>query len=83
MEGLVKLVFRKDDRRLLGVHILGEHATELIHLGQAVLHCGATIDHFIHTTFNVPTLTDAYKYAAYDGLQRSAAARAMTATDTP
>lgn len=72
MEGLVKLVFRRDDRRLLGVHVLGEHATELIHLGQAVLHFGGTIDHFIHTTFNVPTLTDAYKYAAYDGLQRSA-----------
>lgn len=72
VEGLLKLVFRRPDRRLLGVHILGEHATELIHLGQAVLHFRGTIDHFIHTTFNVPTLTDAYKYAAYDGLQRSA-----------
>jgi NAD(P) transhydrogenase len=68
--GLLKLVFRGDDRRLLGVHVLGTLATELVHLGQAVLHFGGTIDYFIHTTFNLPTLTDAYKYAAYDGLQR-------------
>lgn len=66
--GLVKLVFRRDDMRLLGVHVLGEGATELIHLGQAVIHFGGTIDHFIDTTFNVPTMSEAYKYAAYDGL---------------
>ena len=82
-EGLVKLVFATADRRLLGVHILGEHATELIHLGQAALHFGATIDHFIHATFNVPTTTDAYKYAAYDGLQRMASARAWPAPSAP
>jgi NAD(P) transhydrogenase len=69
-EGLVKLVFARDDRRLLGVHILGDDASELIHIGQAVLHAGETIDYFIHSTFNVPTLSEAYKYAAYDGLQR-------------
>jgi NAD(P) transhydrogenase len=69
-EGFVKLVFRRDDRRLLGVHIIGTSAGELIHLGQAVLHFGGTIDYFIHTTFNVPTETEAFKYAAYDGLQR-------------
>lgn len=69
-EGLMKLVFRREDRRLLGVHILGDDASELIHIGQAVLHAGATIDYFIHSTFNVPTLSEAYKYAAYDGLQR-------------
>jgi NAD(P) transhydrogenase len=68
--GLLKLVFRRDDRHLLGVHIVGEEAAELVHLGQAVLHAGGTIDQFIHTTFNVPTRTEAYKYAAYDGLQR-------------
>ena len=71
-EGLVKLVFRRDDKTLLGVHILGEIAGELIHQGQAVLHSGGTIDRFIHATFNVPTRSDAYKYAAYDGLQRLA-----------
>jgi NAD(P) transhydrogenase len=69
-EGLVKLVFRRDDRRLLGVHIIGDDASELVAIGQAVLHQGGTIDYFIHTTFNVPTRSEAYKYAAYDGLQR-------------
>jgi NAD(P) transhydrogenase len=69
-EGLVKLVFRKEDLRLLGVHILGNDAGELIHLGQAILHQGGGIDHFINTTFNFPTLSEAYKYAAYDGLGR-------------
>jgi NAD(P) transhydrogenase len=69
-DGLVKLVFRASDKKLLGAHILGEEATELIHVAQAVLHRGATIDEFIDTTFNYPTRADAYKYAAYDGLQR-------------
>jgi NAD(P) transhydrogenase len=70
--GLLKLVFRRDDRRLLGVHIVGEEAAELIHVGQAVIHAGETIDRFIHTTFNIPTRAEAYKYAAYDGLQQLA-----------
>jgi NAD(P) transhydrogenase len=69
-EGLVKLVFRASGRQLVGAHILGEEATELIHVAQAVLHEGGTIDEFIDTTFNFPTRADAYKYAAYDGLQR-------------
>ena len=67
---MLKLVFRMSDRRLLGAHILGEEATELIHIAQAVLHRGGAIDEFIDTTFNFPTRADAYKYAAYDGLQR-------------
>jgi NAD(P) transhydrogenase len=69
-DGLVKLVFRRGDRKLLGVHVLGDHAAELVHQGQAVLNYGGTIDYFIHSTFNVPTESEAYKYAAYDGLQR-------------
>jgi NAD(P) transhydrogenase len=69
-DGLVKLVFQRADRKLLGVHILGDLAPELIHQGQAVLNYGGTIDYFIHSTFNVPTESEAYKYAAYDGLQR-------------
>jgi NAD(P) transhydrogenase len=69
-EGMVKLIFDKSDRKLLGVHILGESATEVIHVGQAAVKHGDTIDYFIETTFNVPTLCEAYKYAAYDGLQR-------------
>ena len=67
-DGMVKLVFERDSLRLLGVHVLGEAATELVHLGQAVVQFGGTIEHFIHSTFNVPTMHEAYKYAAYDGL---------------
>jgi NAD(P) transhydrogenase len=71
-EGLVKLVFRRADRVLEGVHILGEIASELIHLGQAAVADEQPIDRFIDATFNVPSRSDAYKYAAYDGLQRLA-----------
>ena len=69
-EGLVKLVFRGQDRRLLGAHILREEATELVHVAQAVLHAGGRIDEFIDTTFNFRSRADAYKYAAYYGPQR-------------
>lgn len=69
-DGLVKLVFRRDDRILLGAHVLGDVASELVHVPQAVLHGRDTIDRFIDTTFNVPTYAEAFKYAAYDGLQR-------------
>lgn len=67
-EGLLKLVFEAQSLQLLGVHILGESATELIHLGQSVMHFNGTIEYFVHSTFNVPTTSEAYKYAAYDGL---------------
>ncbi len=66
--GLMKLIFRKSDHQLLGVHIIGENATELIHLGMMVLESGGTIDLFINFVFNYPTLSEMYKYAAYDGL---------------
>jgi NAD(P) transhydrogenase len=69
-DGLVKLVFGREDRKLLGIHVLGDLAAELVHQGQAVLNYGGNIDYFIHSTFNVPTQSEAYKYAAYDGLQR-------------
>ena len=68
VEGMLKLVFERDTLRLLGVHVLGEAATELIHQGQAVIHFGGTIEYFVSSTFNVPTMSEAYKYAAYDGL---------------
>jgi NAD(P) transhydrogenase len=67
-DGMVKLIFRGADRRLLGAHIIGEIAAEMIHVAQAVLHAGGAIDYFVHSTFNVPTWTDAYKYAAFDAL---------------
>ena len=68
LSGLVKLVFSAADRKLLGVHILGEMASELIHVGQSCLHFGGTLDDFIGSVFNYPTLGETYKYAAYDGL---------------
>ena len=66
--GLLKLLFRRSDRQLLGVHIIGESATELIHLGMMVLEIGGKLDMFIDFVFNFPTLSEMYKYAAYDGL---------------
>jgi NAD(P) transhydrogenase len=66
--GELKLVFRYPDKTLLGVHIIGEIAAELVHVGLMVLQSGATIDVFINTVFNYPSLGDTYKYAAYDGL---------------
>jgi NAD(P) transhydrogenase len=66
--GMLKLIFRRDNKQLLGVQIFGESATELIHLGMAVLEAGGAIDTFIELVFNYPTLSEMYKYAAYDGL---------------
>jgi len=66
--GLLKLIFARADRKLLGVGMIGESATELIHVGMMVLDNGLTIDEFIEQVFNYPTLCEMYKYAAYDGL---------------
>jgi NAD(P) transhydrogenase len=66
--GMLKLIFARTDRKLLGVSIIGENATELIHVGMMVLDNGLTIDEFIEQVFNYPTLSELYKYAAYDGL---------------
>jgi NAD(P) transhydrogenase len=68
--GMMKMIFSIKTRRLLGVHILGEGATELIHIGQAVLNLKGTIDYFIENTFNYPTLAEAYKIAALDAWNR-------------
>ncbi len=66
--GMLKLIFARANRKLLGVSIIGENATELIHIGMMVLDNNLTIDEFIEQVFNYPTLSEAYKYAAYDGL---------------
>ena len=58
------------NRRLLGVHIIGEGATELIHIGQAVLNLGGTLDYFIENAFNYPTLAECYKMAAFNGINK-------------
>ena len=66
----MKLVFRADDQRLVGASVMGEGACELIHIPAAVIQFGGSLDYFIQSVFNYPTLSDAFKYAAYDGLQR-------------
>jgi NAD(P) transhydrogenase len=68
--GLLKLIFSSTDRKLLAVHIIGEGASELVHIGQAVLAFGGNIDYFIDTVFNYPTLAECYKTAAFDGINR-------------
>ena len=68
--GFMKMIFSLETRRLLGVHIVGEGATELIHIGQAVLNLEGTLDYFVENTFNYPTLAEAYKIAALDAFNR-------------
>jgi NAD(P) transhydrogenase len=65
MEGMTKLIADAKTRRVLGVHVIGERATELVHIGQTALHMSATVDLFIDMVFNFPTLAESYKYAAY------------------
>jgi NAD(P) transhydrogenase len=69
-EGMLKLIFHRETLRLLGVHIIGERAFELIHIGQAVIAYGGTIEYFIDNVVNYPTLSEAYKVAALNGYNR-------------
>ena len=73
--GFLKLLFAPDMMRLLGVHVIGEQASELVHVGLAALHAGAGADLFIAMCFNYPTLGELYKYATYDALGRRAKLR--------
>ena len=68
--GLLKLLFHRETRQILGVHIIGTSATELIHIGQAVIALGGTIDYFVNTVFNYPTFAECYKVAALDGYNK-------------
>ena len=68
--GLLKLIFHLQSRKLLGVHIIGEGASELVHIGQAAMAFGGTIDYFADNVFNYPTLAQSYKTAAFDGVNR-------------
>jgi NAD(P) transhydrogenase len=68
--GMLKLLFDRNTRQLLGVHIIGQRATEIVHIGQAVLAYGGSIEYFRDTVFNYPTLAEAYKVAALDGLNK-------------
>ncbi len=69
---MVKLVFHRTTLQLLGVHVIGERASELVHIGQACMHFGGTIEYFVQVVLNYPTLSETYKVAAYDGLARLA-----------
>jgi NAD(P) transhydrogenase len=68
--GMLKLLFHRETRKLLGIHVIGESATEIIHIGQAVMALGGTIDYFRDTVFNYPTMAECYKVAALDGLNK-------------
>ena len=73
LEGITKLVVDANTRKLLGCHVIGERASELVHIGLAVMHLGGTVDVFIDMVFNFPTLSESFKYAAYDVLGALAA----------
>jgi NAD(P) transhydrogenase len=70
MSGMIKLIFSPTDRKLLGVHIIGEQAAELIHIGSHQIMLNGDVDAFVHAVYNYPTLSDLYKAAAVDGLDR-------------
>ncbi len=65
---MLKLIFECETKTLLGVHIVGQQASELVHIGLTVMQLGGSIDVFIDGCYNYPTLSEMYKYAAYDGL---------------
>ena len=70
--GRLKLIFHRETRDILGVHVIGEGASELLHIGQAVLILGGKVDYFVDTVFNYPTLAECYKAAAFNGLNKLA-----------
>jgi NAD(P) transhydrogenase len=69
-QGMLKMLFHPESLKLLGVYIIGDRATEIVHIGQAVLSFGGTIEYFRDTVFNYPTMAEAYKVAALDGLNK-------------
>ncbi len=77
--GMLKLLVSPDDRTLLGVHVFGTGATELVHIGQLVMAMGGTIDVLLDTVFNYPTLAESYKVAALDATNRLSAIERMAA----
>ncbi len=68
--GRLKLIFHRKTLEILGVHVIGEGASELLHIGQAVLILGGKMDYFVNTVFNYPTLAECYKAAAFNGLNK-------------
>jgi NAD(P) transhydrogenase len=68
--GMLKLLVSPEDRTLLGVHVFGTQATEIVHIGQTVMGCGGTVDYLVDTVFNYPTLAESYKVAALDAMNK-------------
>lgn len=68
--GVLKILFHRETLEILGIHCYGNHASEIIHIGQAVMKCNHTLEYFINTTFNYPTMAEAYRVAALNGLNR-------------
>jgi NAD(P) transhydrogenase len=68
--GRLKIIFHRETKKVLGVHIIGEGACELLHIGQAVMIFGGTVEYFVDTVFNYPTLAECYKAAAFNGLNK-------------
>lgn len=68
--GVLKILFHRETLQILGIHCYGNHASEIIHIGQAVMKCGHTLEYFVNTTFNYPTMAEAYRVAALNGLNR-------------
>jgi NAD(P) transhydrogenase len=77
--GVLKLLVCPETRKVLGVHIFGTSATEMVHIGQAVMGCGGTVDYLVDAVFNYPTLSEAYKVAALDVTNKLRAVKAMLA----
>ena len=76
--GMLKLVVHADSREILGVHIFGTNATELVHIGQAIMGCGGKVDYLVDTVLNYPTLSEAYKVAALDVTNKLRAVARLT-----
>jgi NAD(P) transhydrogenase len=79
--GVLKLLVSPEDRTLLGVHVFGTGATELIHIGQAVMGCGGTVDYLVDAVFNYPTLAESYKVAALDATNKMRAITRLSRLD--
>ncbi|MEU6729987.1 Si-specific NAD(P)(+) transhydrogenase [Nonomuraea wenchangensis] len=77
--GMLKLLVSSEDRRLLGVHVFGTGATELVHIGQTVMGCGGTVDYLVNAVFNYPTLAESYKVAALDAMNKMRVVARLTA----
>jgi NAD(P) transhydrogenase len=79
--GMLKLLVHTENRTLLGVHVFGTNATEVVHIGQAIMGCGGTVDYLVDTVLNYPTLSEAYKVAALDVTNKLRELRAFDADD--